>query len=245
MKKTKQPIDYSKGKIYKIWSFNSPEIYIGSTIQDLSERLRGHLRSFNHYKKTGKRYRVSFIILENEHYDIELIEYCPCKTKLELCRREGELQREMECVNKQIAGRTKKEYLEDNKEIIAKQHKNYYEDNKEIIKEKNREWKKKNEGYQQKYYKENEKELKEKSKIYREKNKEPIAIKCKKYKKKNKEKIKEYEKEILKIRVICECGQDIMKKTKARHIKTEKHIRLMEEKKKYIKIKILKNPTGC
>ena len=199
----KKERDYSTGKIYKIWSFNTDEIYIGSTIQALSERLRGHKKSFNHYKKTGKDYRASFIILENEHYDIELIEYCPCKTKLELCRREGELQREIKCVNQNIniAGRTKKEH---------------YEDNKEYFKERKKEWLKKNEGYQQKYY---------------EKNKEHIAKRKKKYRGANKENIKEYEKEIRKIRVICECGKDIMKRKKAQHIKSEKHIRLMEEKK--------------
>jgi len=164
MKKTKQPIDYSKGKIYKIWSFNTDEIYIGSTIQALSERLRGHERSLKCHKKTGKKYCVSFIILENEHYDIELIEYCPCKTKDELCRREGELQREIECVNQKIAGRTGKEYYEENKEPIAKRKK---------------------------------------------------------------------------IRIICECGTDIAKADKARHIKTLLHIKLMEEKKNYIKLKIV------
>ena len=51
----KKERDYSTGKIYKIWSHCSDEIYIGSTIQALSERLRGHKRSFNHYKKTGKK----------------------------------------------------------------------------------------------------------------------------------------------------------------------------------------------
>ena len=127
----KKERDYSTGKIYKIWSFNSPDIYIGSTIQDLSERLRGHKRSFYCYKKTGKDYRASFIILENEHYDIELIEYCPCKTKAELHRREGELQREMDCVNKLIAGRTKKEHYEDNKGHFKEYKKKYFQKNKD------------------------------------------------------------------------------------------------------------------
>ena len=197
----KKERDYSTGKIYKIWSFHSDKIYIGSTIQALSERLRSHKRNFNYYKKTGKgAYYMSFIILENEHFDIELIEYCPCKTKAELHRREGELQREMNCVNQLIAGRTKKEHYEDNKEEIAK-----------------------------------------KAKKYRKENKKTLAKKKKEYYENNIDKIKE----IKKIRIICECGQDIAKAKKSRHIKSEKHIRLMEEKKKYIKIKILKNPSGC
>ena len=208
----KKERDYSKGKIYKIWSFNSPDIYIGSTIQALSERLRGHIRGFNRYKKTGKGFCASFIILENEHYDIELIEYYPCKTKAELCRREGELQRKKDCVNKLIAGRTKKEYYEDNKEKF----KEYREENKEKIKEKKKEYRKNN---------------KPKIKEWREANKEKISKKNKEWREENKEKIKECEKERLKIRIICECGTDIMKATKSRHIKTLTHIRLMEEKK--------------
>ena len=190
----KKERDYSTGKIYKIWSFNSDKIYIGSTIQALSERLRGHERCLKHYKKTGKKYCGSYIILENEHYDIELIEYCPCKTKDELYRREGELQREMNCVNQLIAGRTKKEHYEDNKEEISK-----------------------------------------KNKEYREKNPDIIIKNRKKYYEKNIDKIKERKK----IRIICECGQDIAKVKKARHIKSLLHINLMEEKKNYIKIKII------
>lgn len=34
--------DYSKGKIYKIWSPSTGLTYIGSTIQTLSNRLSGH-----------------------------------------------------------------------------------------------------------------------------------------------------------------------------------------------------------
>jgi len=231
MKKTKQPIDYSKGKIYKIWSFNSDEIYIGSTIQALSERLRGHKKCFNYYKKTGKKYCGSYIILENEHYDIELIEYCPCKTKAELHRREGELQREMNCVNQLIAGRTKKEYYEDNKEIINKYKKEYYEENKEKISEKGKEWYKKNSIRVIEKSKKWNAENKEHRKEWYKKNENILKEKRKKYNKKNENKIKEYEKEKKKIRIICECGTDIAKAKISRHIKTLLHINLMEEKK--------------
>jgi len=256
----KKERDYSTGKIYKIWSFNSPDIYIGSTIQALSERLRGHLRSLYSYKKSGKNYCASFIILENEHYDIELIEYCPCKTKEELCRREGELQREMNCINKNIAGRSKKEWGEDNKEHCLKKNKEWREDNKEKLAEKQKEYNEKNKeklakkqkeyneknkeviAKQRKKYRENNKEeLAKQRKKYRENNKEPIAKKKKEFYEKNIDKIKENKK----IRIICECGTDIAKDKKSRHKKSLLHINLMEEKKKYIKIKILKNPPGC
>jgi hypothetical protein len=54
-----------------------------------------------------------------EKYDdvrIELIEEFPCENKMELNKREGHYIRTLECVNKLVAGRTKKEWREDNKE---------------------------------------------------------------------------------------------------------------------------------
>ena len=49
---------------------------------------------------------------------IELIENYCCECKEELLRREGHYIRENECVNKLIAGRTKKEYKSENKEKL-------------------------------------------------------------------------------------------------------------------------------
>ena len=57
---------------------------------------------------------------------IELIEECPCNDKNELNRREGQMIREMNCVNKRIEGRTGKEYREDNKEYIKQKKKKEY-----------------------------------------------------------------------------------------------------------------------
>jgi hypothetical protein len=221
MKKTKQPIDYSKGKIYKIWSFNTDEIYIGSTIQSLGERLRGHERDFKYFKEgTRKGFVSSFIILENEHYDIELIEYCPCKTKAELHRREGELQREMNCINKNIAGRTKKEYLEDNSERFDLYYKEYRKNHKcdakkykKIYTEKYREKIKEND---KKYRENHREEIKE----YYDNNRDKLLAQKKIYRENNKEKIAERKKNN---RVICECGTDIARDKKSRHIKTLLH----------------------
>jgi predicted GIY-YIG superfamily endonuclease len=38
--------DYSNGKIYKLVSDKTAMIYIGSTTQDLNERLSGHKNEF-------------------------------------------------------------------------------------------------------------------------------------------------------------------------------------------------------
>ena len=43
----------------------------------------------------------------------------PCNSKKELDAREGEYQKNNDCVNKRVAGRTKKQHYEDNKEIYS------------------------------------------------------------------------------------------------------------------------------
>jgi hypothetical protein len=123
--------DYKNGKIYKIWSPQGDDIYIGSTIQPLYARLYAHKEKMNTCNS-----KILF-----EKYDdvrIELLECCPCDNKEQLNKKEGEYIRKLDCVNRRIAGRTIKEWHEDNKEH-KKQTKEYRKNNKEKIKE----WKKK------------------------------------------------------------------------------------------------------
>ena len=61
----------------------------------------------------------------------KLLEEFPCANKMQLNRREGELIRTMDCVNKRIEGRTLAEYYVDNKQEILEQKKQYYVDNKQ------------------------------------------------------------------------------------------------------------------
>ena len=56
---------------------------------------------------------------------MELYEEYPCDNVEQLRRREGEIIRELKPVlNKQIAGRTEKEWREDNKEYCKEEKKN-------------------------------------------------------------------------------------------------------------------------
>ena len=102
-------------KIYKIVDNTNGNIYIGLTIQTLKERLRGHIRYLD---------CVSRDIIKNGDYKIELIEETEDKS------REKYWVKNTECINKQIPGRTDKEYREDNKE----KRKEYLIDNKDYIK---------------------------------------------------------------------------------------------------------------
>jgi hypothetical protein len=212
MKSVNMP-NYQNGKIYTIRSHQTENIYIGSTTQPLTKRLSKHKADYKRYNKNNNnKYYSSFKIVKYEDVYIELYELYPCNSNEELHKREGELIRELDCVNKYIAGRTKKEYNEDNKEDIFIKKKQYREDNKEKISIKKKEYRKNNkEKFKQtdkKYYEDN----KEKSKQYYQDNKEKMLIKSKQYYQDNSEKI------------TCECGSIIAKYNLKRHKKSKKHI---------------------
>ena len=61
-----------------------------------------------------------------------------------------------------------------------------------------------------------------------EKNKDKIKQKNKEWREKNKEKIKEWRKNN-KEKIKCECGCEILKINLSKHLKTKKHIRIMNE----------------
>ena len=116
--------DYKQGKIYCIRSHQTEQLYIGSTTKTLAQRLAKHKSNM----KSGNRSVIE--ILQYEDAYIELIELFPCNSKEELNKKEGEHIRTNNCVNKQIAGRTLKEYLETKKEKIKEYMKEYREKRK-------------------------------------------------------------------------------------------------------------------
>ena len=85
---------------------------------------------------------------------------------MELLKKEGEYIRSMECVNKHIAGRSKKEGS-----------KEYRKNNIKIIKEKAKEYYKKNKEKYKQYYEEHKEEKKEEKKEY-DKKYTKIKITC-------------------------------------------------------------------
>ena len=137
--KTKQPRDYSKGKIYKIICLADPSVvYFGSTTQaKLADRMKQHRDYYNNYLKSGKIHCYSSSVLEKGKSVILLVEPWPCTSKDELCMREGKWILENECVNKQVAGAVaeaggRKEY---DKLKSAKRYGNKKEECKQYTKE--------------------------------------------------------------------------------------------------------------
>ena len=117
------------GRAYAIRSHQTKDLYIGSTTQTLSMRMARHRCVYKRYLNQAYHYVTSFEILQYESY-IELLFKGEFESKDELRKKEVEYIREMECVNRCVAGRTQQEYYEENKESIAEYKHLHYEANK-------------------------------------------------------------------------------------------------------------------
>ena len=112
------------GRVYSIRSHQTTDIYIGSTTQILCKRMSDHRSNYKKYLNGTFDYVSSFEILQYKDCYIELLFEGEFESKNALDRKEGEYQREMNCVNKNIAGRTPKERYEENKEKLLQKKKN-------------------------------------------------------------------------------------------------------------------------
>ena len=129
-------VNYELGKIYKLVCNDTGMTYFGSTAQStLAKRLGQHKDGYKKYKKGTYGNCTSFKILENGNYDMILVEDYPCERKEQLIARERWYIENNECCNKEIPGRTNKEYYVENKEKISERCKKYQEENKEKIAE--------------------------------------------------------------------------------------------------------------
>ena len=213
---------YNKSMIYTIRSPATEQYYIGSTTQLLCKRFSDHKQDYKAYLNGTYHFVTSFKILELGDAYIELLEEYECENRNQLEKREGEFIREHKnnCVNRNIAGRTKKEYKIDNKVKISEQDKLYKVENKIHIAEQHKN-----------YYKDNKEKVLETSKQYYEINKEKVSETHKQYYKTNLKKVSEthkqyYEanKDKLTKKNTCECGSIIQHCDTSRHNKSKKHI---------------------
>jgi len=206
---------YHTSKIYKISSPQCDKFYIGSTTKmKLEKRLWEHKADYKRYIEKGiGSCMTSFEIIKFEDVIIELIKDVKCENRKELDIIEGECIKEYHdrILNKNVAGRTHKEWCETNKDIIKEYSKEYRKENKD----KKKEW---NEA--------NKEKIKEQTKEYRKANKDIIKEKNKEYRKANKDIIKDkYEanKEKINEKIDCECGGKYTFTHRLRHEKSQKH----------------------
>lgn len=124
-KKVRAKVDYANGKIYRLWSNESDCFYIGSTASTLRQRLSFHKQAN---------------LVGYTNVKIELIEYFPCKSKIELNAREGFHIRNHDGVllNRNIPGRTDRQRYRDQRKKRLNYAAKYYEMHKERILENNR-----------------------------------------------------------------------------------------------------------
>ena len=120
-----------KGIVYKL--YNEGGVYYGSTITSLSQRLAQHKYAKN----------CSSRILFDPKFSnpkIELIEEFYYDDIKQLRDREGYYIKNLECINKKIAGRTQKEYNYDNKDKLTIQRKKQYENTKNYVLQQSKKW---------------------------------------------------------------------------------------------------------
>ena len=133
-------VNYNKALIYKIVpkDLDRKYCYIGSTCNFIKRKSQ-HKENCNPNSKKSSLPIYQHIIKNGgwEEFEMFLVEYYPCETKLELHKRERECKEiyndNLGC---KVPTRTRKEYYQDNKEKITEQNKQYREDNKEKITEK-------------------------------------------------------------------------------------------------------------
>ena len=66
---------------YKITSTNTDKVYVGSTEQDINERLQKHETHYRLFKDGKFHYITCFEILEFKDYKIELLENKICESE--------------------------------------------------------------------------------------------------------------------------------------------------------------------
>jgi len=175
---------YQNGKIYKIVDVGYNDCYIGSTTEKLSQRMVRHRACYKMWK-AGKRSgnMSSFILFEKygvENCKIELITEFPRENKIQLEREEGRYIKGETCVNKCVAGRTKKEYKEEHREAICEKEKERRTKNKEHIC-----------LIQKLWYEQNKEQIKQRVRENTIRNKERVAEYQALYREKNKLKLQE------------------------------------------------------
>ncbi len=188
-------MDYQNGKIYKLSSFETDKVYVGATIQLLYKRKSKHKSNYKNWLIDKHcDYITSYEIIKYGDFDIILLEEYPCDNKEQLHARERYYIEKLNCVNKNIPGRKKKEYYQDNKIEMREKSKKHYWDNRMKMIE-----------YSRKRYQDNKIKMLEYHRKFYQKNKKIIT-------EKNSEKF------------TCECGSFIRIISKRNHYKSKKHI---------------------
>ena len=207
------PINYSTACIYQICckDVEIKDVYVGSTT-NLIERRRGHKVACTNESDKGHNLPVYRFIRDYggwDNWEVIKVQDADCACREDLLKIERSMMVQLGAtLNKQVPGRSVKEYYEAHKAEISEQKKNYYEANKTEILEK------------KKLYREaNRTEITEQRKNYYQAHKTEIAEKVKEYREAHKSEIAEKTRE----KVTCICGSVVGQYSMKRHCRSKKH----------------------
>lgn len=121
-------VNYQNGKIYKITSIHTEDVYVGKTTKaKLSQRLAEHVLDYKRHLEGNGNYVSSSKIIELGDYDILLLESFACNSKDELKVKERYwYDNTPNCINKNVPNRTDKESNK-NWEKNNKEHRQEYQ----------------------------------------------------------------------------------------------------------------------
>ena len=106
-----------RGYVYAIRSLSDLTlVYYGSTKETLSRRMAGHRADHKRFLAGKHGFTTSFRVLEAGDAYIELMEIVEYEEKAQLHAVEGKCIRENHCVNKFVAGRSRKQFRVDHAE---------------------------------------------------------------------------------------------------------------------------------
>lgn len=127
-----------KGYIYKLWSSQTNDIYIGSTKEKyLSSRFSKHRANYKMWLNKLGNYNSSYKIIEFSDCKIECLEVFEFEYIVQLRAKEGEYIRKLDCVNINNPCSNTKEYnqiyRDTHKEKVTITNKIYRDTHKEKI----------------------------------------------------------------------------------------------------------------
>ena len=203
--------DFSKGLIYKLCCKDTTikEIYVGSST-NFTQRKRSHKNCCNLSSQNRHNLKVYQFIRENggwDNWDMVLIEYFPCETELDLCRRENYFMNELQA-------------------SLNSQSPHIYENSKEQLHEWYKNNKEKHKINTDKWREANREKILEQMKNYREENREKLNKQTLLLYHKNKTQYRRRQVE----KITCECGCDVSRGNMKRHKTTPKHISFISAK---------------
>ena len=212
------PMNYQNTIIYKIVckDINITDTYVGHTT-NFDKRKNNHKTACNNENLRYYNINVYQFIRENggwNNWEMIEIELYSCENKRQAETRERYwLEQLGATLNSYVPTRTREEYYEANREIIIDKQREYYEANREQIDKKHKE-----------YREENKQQISEKNKEYYQENREQLNEYQKEYRETNRDQISEKFKE----KITCECGCEIRKYGLARHSKSKKHLKYLD-----------------